>query len=70
MEYEDQIEFFGNNNTQEVELITLVKDAVFIYPQRFENKGQYFYEALSIDLDGDGINEETEIKGRYYQNVK
>ena len=35
--YEDQIEFFSNNNTQEVELITLVKDAVFIYPQRFEN---------------------------------
>ena len=66
--YEDQIEFFSNNNTQEVELITLVKDAVFIYPQRFENNGEYFYETLSIDLDGDGINEESEIKGRYLEN--
>ena len=66
--YEDQIEFFSNNNTQEVELITLVKDAIFIYPQRFENNGEYFYETLSIDLDGDGINEESEIKGRYLEN--
>mgnify|MGYP001157409993 FL=1 len=66
--YEDQIEFFSNNNTQEVELITLVKDAVFIYPQRFENNGEYFYETLSIDLDGDGIDEESEIRGRFLEN--
>ena len=66
--YEDKIEFLSNNNTQEVELITLVKDAVFIYPERFENNDEYFYETLSIDLDGDGINEDSEIRGRYLEN--
>ena len=63
--YDDKIEFLNSNNTQEVNLVSLVKDAVFIYPSRYENNQQFIYETLEIDFDGDGINEETEIRGRY-----
>lgn len=63
--YEDKIEFMSTNNTQEVNLISLVKDAVFIYPNRYEQNQQFIYETLSIDFNGDGINEETNIRGRY-----
>ena len=63
--YEDKIEFLNSNNTQNVNLISLVKDAIFIYPDRYLNDQQYIYETLEIDFDGDGISEETEIRGRY-----
>ena len=63
--YEDKIEFMSTNNTQEVNLISLVKDAVFIYPNRYELNQQFIYETLSIDFNGDGINEETNIRRRY-----
>lgn len=66
--YDDKIEFLSLNNSQNVELITLVKDAIFIYPNRYEENQQYVYETLSIDFDGDGINEETDIRGRYLNN--
>ena len=62
--YEDKIEFKNMNSTQEVSLISLVKDAVFIYPGRSEENQQYIYETLSIDFDGDGVNEQTDIRGR------
>lgn len=35
--YTDQIEFDAGTNLQKVELVTLVKDAVFLYPKRFED---------------------------------
>ena len=41
--YDDKIEFLNSNNTQEVNLISLVKDAVFIYPNRYENNQQFIY---------------------------
>jgi len=43
--YTDKIEFEGITNTQKVELVTLVQDAVFLYPYR----------------DDDGIYEELEV---------
>ena len=33
--YTDQILFDGGSNLQKVELVTLIQDAVFLYPQRF-----------------------------------
>ncbi|MCB0464034.1 MAG: hypothetical protein KDC81_15140 [Flavobacteriaceae bacterium] len=64
--YTDAIEFDSGSNLQKVELVTLVKDAVFIYPQRFLNsEGQYVTETLTFDVDGDGMDDETTIEGRF-----
>jgi hypothetical protein len=35
--YTDQILFDGGTNLQKVELVTLIQDAVFLYPQRFDD---------------------------------
>lgn len=61
--YTDKILFDAGANEQEVELVTLVKDAVFIYPNRDETTG--IIETLSFDLDGDGIDDETTLQGRF-----
>ena len=65
--YTDYIQFNNGEDLQKVELVTLIKDAVFIYPQRyFDNQSnQYIIETLSFDVDGDGINDETNIQGRF-----
>mgnify|MGYP006140820787 FL=1 len=38
--YTDQIQFGGGANLQKVELVTLVKDAVLLFPQRLSNGGK------------------------------
>lgn len=64
--YNDVIEFDAGENFQKVELITLVKDAIFIYPQRFLNsEGEYITETLTFDINGDGVDDETTIEGRF-----
>ena len=35
--YTDQIVFDGGTNLQKVELVTLIQDAIFLYPQRFDD---------------------------------
>lgn len=63
--YTDAIEF-GTINVQKVELVTLVKDAVFIYPQQITTPdGSTEIETLSFDVDGDGAYDETNIQGRF-----
>ena len=65
--YTDAIEF-GQSNLQKVELITLVKDAVFIYPQQITNSdGSTEIETLSFDVDGDGTTEATNLQGRFLE---
>ena len=65
--YTDAIEFDIGNNLQKVELVTLVKDAVFIFPQRSVdgNTGETIIETLTFDVDGDGMEDETTIQGRF-----
>ncbi|MGK4568454.1 hypothetical protein [Flavobacterium sp. 3HN19-14] len=46
--YTDQIQFGGGTNFQTVELVTLIQDAYFIYPRRFDNG---FYEGVPIAVD-------------------
>ncbi|MFG6687354.1 right-handed parallel beta-helix repeat-containing protein [Mariniflexile sp. HNIBRBA6329] len=58
--YTDQIEFDTGANLQKVELVTLVQDAVFIYPDR-DNTTKVI-ETLSLDINGDKV--ETDIQGR------
>ena len=67
--YTDVIEFDSGANLQTVELVTLVKDAVFIYPQRFldNQTGEYVIETLVFDVDGDGMDDETTIQGRFLE---
>lgn len=58
--YADQIEFFSNGNLQTVELVTLIQDAVFIYPNRDETTK--VIETLTLNINGENI--ETDIQGR------
>ncbi|MEL0456681.1 hypothetical protein WJN01_10610 [Flavobacteriaceae bacterium SZ-1-7] len=58
--YTDQIEFDSGNNLQKVELVTLVKDAVFIYPGR--DGTTKVIETLTLDLGGELV--ETDLQGR------
>src|SRR5690554_2551373 len=59
--YTDKIEFDSGSNFQSVELVTLVKDAVFIYPDKDNTTG--IIETLTINIGGELI--ETDIQGRY-----
>lgn len=57
--YTDQILFDSGSNLQQVDLVTLVKDAVFIFPDRDANN---LVETLTLNLNGEVL--ETEIEGR------
>lgn len=56
--YTDQILFDGSSRQQEVELVTLVKDAVFLYPERYADGTK---ETLNLGVDENG--EPVEIEG-------
>ncbi|PQV46259.1 hypothetical protein CLV33_11055 [Jejuia pallidilutea] len=58
--YTDQIEFDSGNNLQEVQLVTLIKDAIFIYPDR--DNTTKIIETLTLNIDGDLV--ETDLQGR------
>ena len=64
--YTDAIEFDAGNNLQKVELVTLVKDAIFIFPDRDEDTR--IVETLEFDVDGDGVADETSIQGRFLED--
>ncbi|WP_179349532.1 right-handed parallel beta-helix repeat-containing protein [Winogradskyella pacifica] len=61
--YTDKILFDSGNNQQDVDVVTLVKDAVFIYPSKDDITG--IVETLSFDVDGDGTPDETTLEGRF-----
>ncbi len=58
--YTDKIEFDANSNLQNVDLVTLVKDAVFIYPNR--DNTTKVVETLTLNINGEVV--ETELQGR------
>ena len=73
--YSDKILFDKDNNLQDVDLVTLVKDAVFIYPNRTietdENgNSTYIKETLNFDVDGDGEIDETTLEGSLLSDDK
>lgn len=49
--YTDQILFDGSSQQQQVELVTLVKNAIFLYPERYADGTT---ETLNLGLDEDG----------------
>lgn len=58
--YTDKIEFDSGSNQQNVALVTLVKDAIFIYPNR-DNTTKVI-ETLTLNIGGETV--ETELQGR------
>lgn len=52
--YTDRIEFGGATDFQKVELVTLIQDAVFIYPERTGSPNNYTYEQINLGVDGNG----------------
>ena len=61
--YTDKILFDSGNNEQDVDLVTLVRDAIFIYPD-FQGNSTTF-DNLNFDVDGDGMVDETNLPGRF-----
>lgn len=49
--YTDAIEFDAGSNAQKVELVTLVQDAVFLFPEQFEDGT---IETLNLGMDAEG----------------
>ena len=66
--YTDRILFDAGTNQQDVDLVTLVQDAVFIYPD-FQGTSTTF-ENLNFDVDGDGTLDETALPGRYLTDAE
>ncbi|OYQ35456.1 hypothetical protein CHU92_10795 [Flavobacterium cyanobacteriorum] len=44
--YTDELQFFNTNGVQEVHLVTLIQDAIFLYPQRFDDGS---YESIPLN---------------------
>ena len=65
--YTDVIEFDSGSNFQKVDLVTLVKDAIFIYPNK---DGNGMVETLNFDVDGDGVDDETNVQGRFLTDAE
>ena len=63
--YTDVIVFENTSGVQKVELVTLVRDAVFIFPNR---DAEGVLETLAFDTNGDGIDDETTVNGRFLQD--
>lgn len=61
--YTDKILFDSGSNQQDIDVVTLVKDAVFIYPARDEATN--IIETLTFDVDSDGTPDETTLQGRF-----
>jgi hypothetical protein len=61
--YTDAIEFDSGSNQQKVELVTLVQDAVFLYPQQFDDGT---IETLLLGVNEEG--NETRIEGFFLED--
>lgn len=58
--YTDQIVFDSGANEQKVELVTLIQDAIFLFPDRFEDGTT---ETLNLGMDSEG--EDVLIEGYF-----
>ena len=75
--YTDKIEFHNISGApQTVELVTLIQDAYFIYPQRSDVDGEFSYETINLGFDdnaesviavGSNLDENDPINGNEYE---
>lgn len=77
--YTDRIEFGDTNTYQKVELVTLIQDAVFIYPDRTGSPNNYTYEQINLgtnsepaNIPGTNLSETDAINGNelHWTNTK
>ncbi|NER13347.1 hypothetical protein GWK08_07850 [Leptobacterium flavescens] len=61
--YTDAIEFDSGSNQQDVELVTLVQDAIFLFPQRFDDGTT---ESILLGIDDEG--NETRLEGFFLED--
>ncbi|NAS30854.1 hypothetical protein GTQ40_07725 [Flavobacteriaceae bacterium R38] len=61
--YTDVIEFDTGSNQQDVQLVTLVQDAIFLFPQRFDDG---MTETILLGIDGQG--NENRIEGFFLED--
>ena len=54
--YTDQIQFDSGDNFQKVELVTLIQDAYFIFPQRSGVNEDFIYETVNFGVNDDAEN--------------
>ncbi len=64
--YNDAILFDSGSQQQKVELVTLVQDAVFLYPEKFEDGTK---ESLLLSIDPETM-EETRISGFFLDDTE
>ena len=61
--YTDQIQFDGGENLQKVELVTLIQDAVFLYPKRFADGTTETLPIGEEKIDGFYLDENDPVNG-------
>ena len=61
--YTDQILFDSGTNLQKVELVTLIQDAVFLYPQRFDNGATESLPIGDEEIYGFYLDENDPVNG-------
>ena len=65
--YTDQIQFDSGDNLQNVELVTLIQDAVFLYPKRFANGTTETLPIGNEKIDGFYLDENDPVNGNELQ---
>jgi hypothetical protein len=65
--YTDQIQFDSGQNLQTVELVTLIQDAVFLFPQRFADGTKEILPVGNETIEGFFLDENDAINGNELQ---
>ena len=65
--YTDQIQFDSGDNLQNVELVTLIQDAVFLYPKRFADGTTETLPIGNEKIDGFYLDENDPVNGNELQ---
>lgn len=68
--YTDQIQFDSGQNLQNVELVTLIQDAVFLYPKRFADGTTETLPIGNEKIEGFYLDENDPINGNELQFTK
>ena len=70
--YTDQIQFDSGANLQKIELVTLIQDAIFLYPKRFADGTTETLPIGDQKIDGFFLDENDAVNGNelHFKNTK